>query len=73
MATFLAQVLNLSPIADQDHGRDSAPDDIVAYGEVNGRIAAGLYHSCAIGLDDTITCWGSDYSGKTDTPVGKYK
>ena len=30
-------------------------------------------HACAIGTDDTITCWGDNQFGQTDAPAGTYK
>ena len=35
-------------------------------------IAAGGYHSCAIGTDQTISCWGDNDDGQLDAPAGRY-
>lgn len=31
-------------------------------------VAAGRAHACAIGGDDSLTCWGANRSGQTDVP-----
>ncbi|MDE0268033.1 MAG: RCC1 domain-containing protein, partial [Acidimicrobiaceae bacterium] len=36
-------------------------------------VSAGDQHSCALGTNDTITCWGNNDNGQTDTPTGTYK
>ncbi|WP_419946576.1 RCC1 domain-containing protein [Candidatus Poriferisodalis sp.] len=35
-------------------------------------VAAGGTHSCAIGTDSTITCWGWNRGGRLDAPAGTY-
>ena len=35
-------------------------------------IATGWGYPCALGTDDTITCWGINY-GQADAPEGTYK
>ena len=36
-------------------------------------VAAGGSHTCAIGSDDTITCWGDNAHGQTDAPQGTFR
>ena len=36
-------------------------------------VAAGFWHTCAIGADGTIACWGVDQSGMLDAPAGQFK
>ena len=36
-------------------------------------VAAGGTHTCAIGSDDTITCWGNNIDGRADAPQGSFK
>ena len=36
-------------------------------------VAAGGSHTCAIGSDDTIACWGRNGSGQTDAPSGSFR
>ena len=35
-------------------------------------VTAGNQHSCGLRADGTVTCWGSDYSGETDAPDGRF-
>ena len=35
-------------------------------------ITAGWGHSCALGTNGSITCWGNNASGQTDAPNGQY-
>ena len=35
-------------------------------------IAAGLYHSCGVRTDNTITCWGNNEYGEADPPTGTF-
>ena len=36
-------------------------------------VSAGESHTCAIGSDDTITCWGNNFDGRADAPQGSFK
>ena len=36
-------------------------------------VAAGGSHTCAIGSDDTIACWGDNGSSQTEAPQGSFK
>ena len=36
-------------------------------------VAAGGTHTCAIGSDDTIACWGRNFDGRADAPSGSFK
>ena len=36
-------------------------------------VAAGKDHSCAIGHDNAITCWGSNNNGQSTRPAGTYR
>ena len=36
-------------------------------------VSAGDGHSCAVRIDDTITCWGWNNLGQTDAPSGTFK
>jgi alpha-tubulin suppressor-like RCC1 family protein len=33
------------------------------------RVSAGSDHTCALGTDSTLTCWGSDYRGQLGVPT----
>ncbi|MYH71454.1 MAG: hypothetical protein F4153_02585, partial [Acidimicrobiia bacterium] len=35
-------------------------------------IAITAYHSCALKIDNTITCWGLNIDGQTDAPPGLF-
>ena len=35
-------------------------------------VAAGALHSCGVGADGTITCWGWNEDGQTNPPAGQY-
>ena len=56
VATFLVRALGLI---------DTDPPE-------SARIAAGSQHSCVVRSDDTVVCWGSNYSGQINAPAGKY-
>jgi alpha-tubulin suppressor-like RCC1 family protein len=32
-------------------------------------VAAGYYHTCAIGMDDSVRCWGANEEGQTTVPA----
>ncbi len=36
-------------------------------------ITTGGSHTCAIRTNDTITCWGANHEGQSNTPTGTYK
>ena len=36
-------------------------------------ITAGTDHTCALRLDNTITCWGDNQYGEANAPDGTYK
>ena len=35
-------------------------------------VTAGWGHTCGLRNDNTITCWGANYSGQADVPAGSY-
>ena len=57
MATFLARALGLIP-------RPSS-DWLTA-------VDAGWWHSCGRRVDGSVDCWGSDSSGQSDVPRGRF-
>ena len=57
MATFLARATGLV-------GLPQPPTAAPTY----TAITAGASHSCALGTDNTITCWGSNGLGQADAP-----
>ena len=36
-------------------------------------VTAGANHTCAIRLDDSVVCWGSNDDGATEAPAGSFK
>ena len=57
MATFLARALGLI----------ASPPPLLP------DVAAGDIHTCAIGTDATIVCWGDNTFGQADPPEGTFK
>ncbi len=45
----------------------SLPDQVLAQ---SASLSAGGYHTCALGADGTISCWGNDYYDQTIVPTG---
>ena len=39
----------------------------------SARSPAGGFHSCGLGADGTVVCWGSDNVGQSDAPGGQYR
>lgn len=37
-----------------------------------GVLSAGSTHSCGLRVDQTVTCWGDNESGKANPPTGKF-
>ena len=62
MATFLARATGLV----------SLPTSTPAVATYRA-VAAASSHSCAIAVDDSITCWGTNRYGQSDAPAGTYK
>lgn len=61
LATVLVVAQNASALMQPQPARPPA-----------GTIAAGADHSCAIRVDGTIVCWGSNSYGQTDAPGGAF-
>ena len=61
MATFLARATGLVDLP-------APPTAAPTY----TAITAGDGHSCALGTDNTITCWGNNGLGQADAPDGQY-
>ena len=36
------------------------------------QLDVGLFHTCAVGADGGIDCWGSDQSGQASSPTGTF-
>ena len=45
----------------------------VLYGLELSSISAGWAHSCALAGDAGVTCWGDNWSGRTEAPTGRYR
>ncbi len=71
MATFLYRAENLSS-PDKGVGSD-ALEEINYAMDGGGVLSSGPTHSCALRVDQTITCWGANESGKANSPTGKFK
>ena len=50
-----------------------APGEVPAPSSTFKTVTAGLYHSCAVRSDDTITCWGYNRHARYDAPSGTFK
>ena len=61
MATFLARALKLVPLPEP-----------LGTGRVTRftTVSVGEYHACAIRMDETVECWGGNYSRQSNTPWG---
>ena len=35
-------------------------------------ISAGRNHTCGVGIDGSVACWGEDWSGETSPPDGEF-
>ena len=47
-------------------------DDLDACANPTPMVTAGFYHSCAIGSDRTLRCWGRNLDGQSTPPPGQY-
>ncbi len=68
MATFLYR-------AENPNWRDDpsgASPSLAPVMDGGGVIAAGSLHGCALGLDQTITCWGRNEVGQANAPAGRF-
>ena len=65
MATFLFR-------AETNMRQTTVPAGLNAAMDGSGVIAAGVFHSCGLRVDQTVTCWGDNESGKANPPTGKF-
>lgn len=57
-------------------GFDAGPESqasVTVQGSIEPHVAAGSDHSCALGPDGAISCWGSDALGQLAVPDGLYE
>ena len=54
-------------------GWELSSDGVTCRQIISGaQIAAGGGHTCVLKTDDTVACWGSNYSGQTTPPSGAF-
>ena len=58
----------IGPAPQSTTGEDETPEIAGTF----RAISAGHEHTCGLRNDGTITCWGEDSLGRTDTPAGRF-
>ena len=63
------------PAEADGRGGDPEPDDspTPATSGAFAAVTAGAWHTCGLRGDNTVTCWDSNFDGKSDAPGGSFR